>query len=43
MVGVPSAGIIYRIIVEEEALIAAFGDEYLDYRRHTRRPMPFVI
>ena len=30
----------YRIHVEEEALVAAFGSEYLEYRRTTHRLLP---
>lgn len=32
----------YRIKVEEEALIEQFGDEYLQYRKETKRLIPFV-
>jgi len=33
---------IYRINVEEKVLIAALGDEYLDYSRQTKRLIPGV-
>jgi protein-S-isoprenylcysteine O-methyltransferase Ste14 len=33
----------YRIIVEEKALIAALGEPYREYMRHTKRIIPFVI
>jgi protein-S-isoprenylcysteine O-methyltransferase Ste14 len=36
----PYAALLYRIHVEEDALIAAFGDDYLDYQRTTRRLIP---
>lgn len=32
----------YRIKVEEEALIEQFGEEYLEYRRKTKKLIPFV-
>ena len=38
-------GLVYafRIRVEEAALSAAFGDEYRDYMRRTKRLIPFVF
>lgn len=36
----PYAALLYRIHVEEDALVAAFGDDYLDYQRTTRRIVP---
>lgn len=33
---------IYRIQVEEKALIQAFGDEYLAYSRNTKRLIPMI-
>jgi len=33
-------GLVYRMNVEEKLLIDQFGDEYLDYTRHTRRLIP---
>jgi len=33
---------IYRIQVEEQALIQAFGDEYLDYSNTTKRLIPKI-
>ena len=33
-------GLAYRINVEEKLLLAQFGDEYLEYARHTRRLIP---
>jgi protein-S-isoprenylcysteine O-methyltransferase Ste14 len=33
---------IYRIAVEERALVAEFGEEYSRYRRRTSRLIPFV-
>ncbi len=37
-----TAALLYRIHVEEAALIAAFGDEYASYCRHTKRLIPGV-
>jgi protein-S-isoprenylcysteine O-methyltransferase Ste14 len=37
------AGFAYRITVEEAALIAAFGEPYIGYRRRTKRLIPFVF
>lgn len=34
--------ILYRIHIEENALIAEFGDEYRDYRRRTKRLIPLL-
>ncbi len=34
------AGYLYRVRVEEQALLQALGDEYLDYMRHTWRFFP---
>lgn len=36
------AATLYRIRVEEAALRAHFGEEYLDYARHTRRLVPGI-
>ncbi|MCE3075175.1 methyltransferase family protein [Chryseobacterium gwangjuense] len=32
----------YRIKVEEEALIEQFGDEYIQYRKETKKLIPFI-
>ncbi|ALR32098.1 protein-S-isoprenylcysteine methyltransferase [Chryseobacterium sp. IHB B 17019] len=32
----------YRIKVEEQALIEQFGDEYLEYRKKTKKLIPFI-
>lgn len=32
----------YRIIVEEKALIEQFGQEYLDYRKSTKKLIPYI-
>lgn len=32
----------YRIKVEEQALIEQFGDEYIQYKKQTRRLIPFI-
>jgi protein-S-isoprenylcysteine O-methyltransferase len=39
---VPAVGIVRRIKVEEEALAAAFGSDYADYARRTRRMVPGI-
>jgi protein-S-isoprenylcysteine O-methyltransferase Ste14 len=36
----PTAALLYRIGVEEAALRAAFGEEYLAYTRETKRLIP---
>jgi protein-S-isoprenylcysteine O-methyltransferase Ste14 len=38
----PTMAVLYRIRVEEDALRKAFGDEYEDYSRTTRRLIPGV-
>jgi protein-S-isoprenylcysteine O-methyltransferase Ste14 len=38
--GIPALS--YRIRIEEKALLEWFGDEYEQYRRRTRRLVPFV-
>jgi protein-S-isoprenylcysteine O-methyltransferase len=35
-------GYLYRIKVEEDALIATFGEQYLAYMRRTRRLIPWI-
>ena len=37
-----TAGLLYRIHVEESALTAAFGDEYVEYSRATKRLLPGI-
>ncbi|WP_378103720.1 methyltransferase family protein [Chryseobacterium sp. sg2396] len=39
---VPFMAFLYRIKVEEKALIEQFGEEYLEYRRKTKKLIPFV-
>jgi protein-S-isoprenylcysteine O-methyltransferase Ste14 len=36
-------GHLYRVRVEEKALIAALGQPYVDYMRRTKRFIPFVV
>lgn len=36
-------GYLYRIRVEERALIAALGEEYRAYQRRTRRIIPYIV
>jgi protein-S-isoprenylcysteine O-methyltransferase Ste14 len=38
----PTAAVLYRIHVEEAALVGAFGAEYADYKRTTKRLIPGV-
>ncbi|MGB8031248.1 MAG: isoprenylcysteine carboxylmethyltransferase family protein [Terracidiphilus sp.] len=38
----PTAALLYRIHVEEMALAEAFGDQYLEYRKTTRRLIPGI-
>jgi protein-S-isoprenylcysteine O-methyltransferase Ste14 len=40
---VPFAGVWYRIRVEEEALLGAFGGEYRTYMGHVRSLLPFIF
>ena len=35
-------GLLYRVRVEERALVEALGQPYRDYMRHTRRFIPFI-
>lgn len=39
----PSAALLYRIHVEETALREAFGDEYVNYIRETKRLIPGIF
>jgi protein-S-isoprenylcysteine O-methyltransferase Ste14 len=36
-------GLLYRVRVEERALVEALGQPYIDYRRHTKRFIPFMV
>jgi protein-S-isoprenylcysteine O-methyltransferase Ste14 len=38
----PTLAVLYRIHVEEQALLGAFGAEYADYSRNTKRLIPGV-
>jgi len=38
----PTAALLYRIHVEEMALTEAFGEDYLEYSRVTRRLLPGI-
>ena len=42
MLIVPTAGLLYRIHVEEMALTEAFGDEYVEYSNVTKRLLPGI-
>lgn len=39
---IPFVAFSYRIMVEERALIGQFGKEYLDYRKKTKKLIPFI-
>ncbi len=34
--------ILYRIKIEERMLIEEFGDQYIDYMKHTKKILPFL-
>jgi protein-S-isoprenylcysteine O-methyltransferase Ste14 len=34
--------VLYRIRLEEELLIREFGEEYIEYRKHTKKLVPCV-
>jgi protein-S-isoprenylcysteine O-methyltransferase Ste14 len=36
-------GLGYRVRVEERALVEALGQPYVEYRRHTKRFIPFIF
>ncbi len=38
----PFFAFLYRIKVEEQALVEKFGDEYLEYRKKTKKLIPFI-
>jgi len=38
----PTLAVLYRIHIEEQALLGAFGAEYADYSRTTKRLIPGV-
>lgn len=38
----PFVAFSYRITIEERALIKQFGEEYLEYRRKTKKLIPFI-
>ena len=40
---IPPIGVIYRIKVEEQALLEAFGEEYRAYMRRVKGLVPFVF
>lgn len=43
MATIPLAGVLYRIRVEERALLARFGEEYSGYMRRVPSLLPFAI
>jgi len=38
----PFLAFAYRIKIEEQALVEQFGDEYLEYRKGTKKLIPFI-
>jgi protein-S-isoprenylcysteine O-methyltransferase Ste14 len=38
----PLAALLYRIRVEEAALVSAFGPEYIEYQKRTKRLVPWI-
>ncbi len=38
----PLAALLYRIHVEEPVLASVFGNEYLDYQKHTKKLIPWI-
>ncbi|UTX47341.1 isoprenylcysteine carboxylmethyltransferase family protein [Chryseobacterium sp. MA9] len=38
----PFLAFAYRIKIEEQALVERFGDEYLEYRKSTKKLIPFI-
>ena len=38
----PFVALLYRIRVEEAALVSSFGSEYIEYRKHTKKLIPWV-
>jgi protein-S-isoprenylcysteine O-methyltransferase Ste14 len=38
----PTLAVVYRIHVEEKALVGAFGEEYVEYSRTTKRLIPGI-
>jgi protein-S-isoprenylcysteine O-methyltransferase Ste14 len=36
-------GLLYRVRVEERALVDALGQPYRDYMRHSKRFIPFIF
>lgn len=38
----PFLAFAYRIKIEEQALIEEFGDEYIEYRKGTKKLIPFI-
>jgi protein-S-isoprenylcysteine O-methyltransferase len=43
LVLLPGAAFLYRIRVEERALVEAFGEEYQEYKSRVRMLLPFVL
>jgi protein-S-isoprenylcysteine O-methyltransferase Ste14 len=38
----PLSALIYRIHIEEDALLASMGSEYKEYQRHTKKIVPWI-
>ncbi|CAA7195135.1 methyltransferase family protein [Chryseobacterium potabilaquae] len=39
---IPFLAFSYRIMIEEKALIERFGEEYIEYRKKTKKLLPFI-
>ena len=38
----PLSALLYRIHVEEAALVSSFGSDYIEYQKHTKKLIPWV-
>jgi protein-S-isoprenylcysteine O-methyltransferase Ste14 len=38
----PLAALLYRIRIEEAALASSFGEDYLEYQKHSKRLIPWI-
>ena len=43
LLGVFSISYGYRMIVEEKALLSELGDDYANYKKRTKRLIPYII
>jgi protein-S-isoprenylcysteine O-methyltransferase Ste14 len=42
LVGVATIFFLFRIEIEEKMLIEAFGEEYKEYQRNTKKMIPYI-